>query len=163
MKLSNNIICNIPILFFKYHAADSWMATTSHIDNQKRLPLYPPPLICLDSPNQQPPESAALDLAMKNRNGSATSTPIEPNKMPSMGGLIRPIPSRLGSPFSPILTAGVAQSPVPSHILAKNLASSAVNPFSLKLLGNSNVTSTSKLKDLTENRSSQKLSLKSGR
>ena len=144
----------------KYHAADSWMSTTSHIESQERQPLYHPPPIRLNSP--QPPETSALDLAIRNKNGSSTSTPIESHKMPSLGGLIRPIPSRLGSPFSPILTTGVPQSP--SHILAKNLTSSAVNPFTLNVLGSTNMTSQSNLKELMENQTnnSQKLSLKSG-
>ena len=164
LKMSPNTINNKHIICFKMHTADSWMSTTSHIENQERQPLYPPPLVCLDSPNQQSSEASALDLAIKNRNGSSTSTPIESNKVPSLGGLIRPIPSRLGSPFSPILSSGVGKCPVPSHIMAKILASSAVNPYSLSVLGNSNVTTTSKLKDAMETRTnnSQKLSLESG-
>ena len=100
---------------------------------QDRKPLCPPPLTCLDS--QHSSTSPALDLVVKTRIGSSTSTPIDSNKIPSKGGLIRPIPSRLGSPFSPVLTPGMVPANFSSSIFASPLGSPIPNSFPLQIHG----------------------------
>ena len=119
------------------------MWNPSHIENQDRKPLCPPPLICLESQSNQSSESPVLNLATRNRHGSSTSTPVETSKVQSKGGLIRPIPSRLGSPFSPILSPGLVTP-----------GSTGINSFGLPLLGKGNISSTSK--DLTDSHNNLK-------
>ena len=116
---------------------------SSLMENQDRKPLCPPPLICLESQSNQSSESPVLNLATRNRHGSSTSTPVETSKVQSKGGLIRPIPSRLGSPFSPILSPGLVTP-----------GSTGINSFGLQLLGKGNITSTSK--DLTDSHNNLK-------
>jgi hypothetical protein len=141
--------------------ADTWIGASQPEKKHERKPLCPPPLVCLDTQNNHSPDASALDLATKGRNESCTSTPVGSSKFPSKGGLIRPIPSRLGSPFSPILGSGMVPSTLSSNnIFSKNHDSSAVNPLSLQLLGNVNSTTASK--DSTKTRSFQKLSINPG-
>ena len=116
---------------------------SSLMENQDRKPLCPPPLICLESQSNQSSESPVLNLATRNRHGSSTSTPVETSKVQSKGGLIRPIPSRLGSPFSPILSPGLVTP-----------GSTGINSFGLPLLGKGNISSTSK--DLTDSHNNLK-------
>ena len=126
------------------------MWNSSQIENQDRKPLCPPPLICLESQSTRSTESPVLNLATRNRHGSSTSTPVDTPKVQSKGGLIRPIPSRLGSPFSPILSPGLAP-PGPTGL----------NTFPLPLLGNGNVTPSPK--DLLSGRNNHKPLLTAGK
>ena len=116
---------------------------SSLMENHDRKPLCPPPLICLESQSNQSTESPVLNLATRNRHGSSTSTPVETPKVQSKGGLIRPIPSRLGSPFSPILSPGLVTP-----------GSTGINSFNMPLLGKGCVTPTSK--DLTDSHNNLK-------
>ena len=125
------------------------MWNPSHIENQDRKPLCPPPLICLESQSTQSSESPVLNLATRHRHGSSTSTPIETPKIQSKGSLIRPIPSRLGSPFSPILSPGLLSS-----------GSTGLNSFALPLLGKSSVTPSPK--DLPSSYNNQKHMFETG-
>ena len=161
------VICAIEIIviqfthYFWNFTADTWIGASQPEKKHERKPLCPPPLVCLDTQNNHSSDALALDLATKGRNESSTSTPVGSSKFPSKGGLIRPIPSRLGSPFSPILGSGMVPSTLSSNnIFSKNHDSSAVNPLSLQLLGNGNSTTASK--DSTKTRSFQKLSLNPG-
>ena len=126
------------------------MWNPSHIENQDRKPLCPPPLICLESQSTQSSESPVLNLATRHRHGSSTSTPLETPKIQSKGSLIRPIPSRLGSPYSPILSPGLLPS-----------GSTGLNSFALPLLGKGNVTPSPK--DLPCSYNNQKHMLETGK
>ena len=147
-------------LFFPLGCVSSW----GHFEKQDSKSLYSPPLICLDSTEQQ--SESPLELRVEGRNGAITSTPIAASEKKATigGGLIRPIPSRLRSPYSPLIPSALTTNAPASHSLVANLAASSINPFTPKVLMKSDMSHASKLGDLMENQkvSAQKSSLKSG-
>ena len=139
-----------------------WGPTTAHCEKQDDKSICPTRLLGLDSPDQQP--KSPLGLNVEGSNGAITSTPITSEKKATLGGgLIRPIPSRLRSPYSPLIPSALTKVPE-SHSLVANLAASSINPFTPKVLTKSDMTHASKLGDLMESQKvgAQKSSVKSG-